>query len=56
MERIESKAVLECRMISIKRILRALRSKTPGYPATVGNLFLCIRRSLSIDARLNQKQ
>ena len=29
---------------------------TTEYPATVGNLFLRIRRSLKKDARLNQEQ
>ena len=31
-------------------------SLTTEYPATVGNLFMRIRRSLQIDARLNREQ
>ena len=36
--------------------LGSFEGVTTEYPATVGNLFLRIRRSLKMDARLNQEQ
>ena len=37
-------------------ILNSIFSFSTEYPATVGNLFLRIRRSLKIDAQLYQEQ